>query len=159
MSELQRNELISRLGVAMGSLLGPALANIFMCSFESKWFRDCPNDLKPVFYRRYIDDIFVLFSTPDHADKFREYLPSKHPNINFFIEKEEDYRLPFLDIKIFRENDKFATSVYRKKTFSGVYTNFKCFIPETYKIGLNHYYFSVSVCALILSNFIMRLIN
>ena len=136
MSELQRNELISRLGVAMGSLLGPALANIFMCSFESKWFRDCPNDLKPVFYRRYIDDIFVLFSTPDHADKFREYLPSKHPNINFFIEKEEDYRLPFLDIKIFRENDKFATSVYRKKTFSGVYSNFKSFIPKTCKIGL-----------------------
>ena len=136
MSELQRNELISRLGVAMGSLLGPALANIFMCSFESKWFRDCPNDLKPVFYRRYIDDIFVLFSTLDHADKFREYLPSKHPNINFFIEKEEDYRLPFLDIKIFRENDKFATSVYRKKTFSGVYSNFKSFIPKTCKIGL-----------------------
>ena len=136
MSELQRNELISRLGVAMGSLLGPALANIFMCSFESKWFRDCPNDRKPVFYRRYIDDIFVLFSTPDHADKFREYLPSKHPNINFFIEKEEDYRLPFLDIKIFRENDKFATSVYRKKTFSGVYSNFKSFIPKTCKIGL-----------------------
>ena len=136
MSELQRNELISRLGVAMGSLLGPALANIFMCSFESKWFRDCPNDLKPVSYRRYIDDIFVLFSTPDHADKFREYLPSKHPKINFFIEKEEDYRLPFLDIKIFRENDKFTTSVYRKKTFSGVYSNFKSFIPKTCKIGL-----------------------
>ena len=37
-------------GVAMGSPLGPALANIFMCSFESKWLRDCPNDFKPVFY-------------------------------------------------------------------------------------------------------------
>ena len=52
------------------------------------------------------------------------------------VRKEEDYRLPFLDIKIFRENDKFATSVYRKKTFSGVYSNFKTFIPKTYKIGL-----------------------
>ena len=123
-------------GVAMGSPLGPALANIFMCSFESKWLRDCPNDFKPVFYRRYIDDIFVLFSSPDHADKFREYLSSKHPNIKFSIEKEEDGCLPFLDVNIFRENDKFATNVYRKKTFSGVYTNFKSFIPETYKIGL-----------------------
>ena len=41
-----------------------------------------------------------------------------------------------LDINIFRENDKFATNVYKKKSFSGVYTNFKSFIPETYKIGL-----------------------
>ena len=39
-------------GVAMGSLLSPALANIFMCSFESKWVRDCPNGFNPVFYRR-----------------------------------------------------------------------------------------------------------
>ena len=107
------------------SPLGPALANIFMCSFESKWLRDFPNDFKPVFYRRYIDDIFVLFSSPDHADKCREYLSSKHRNIKFSIEKDEDGHLPFLDINIFRENDKSATNVYRKKTFSGVYTNFK----------------------------------
>ena len=53
-----------------------------------------------------------------------------------FYEKEEDGHLPFLDIKIFHENDKFATNVYRKKTFSGVYPNFKSFIPKTYKIGL-----------------------
>ena len=29
-------------GVAMGSPLGPALANIFMCNFENKWLKDCP---------------------------------------------------------------------------------------------------------------------
>ena len=84
----------------------------------------------------HLSDIFALFSSPDHADKFKEYLSSKHPNINFSIEKEKDGCLPFLDVKIFRENEKFATNVYRKKTFSGVYTNFKSFIPETYKIGL-----------------------
>ena len=39
-------------GVAMRSPLGPALANIFMCSFENKWLQDCPNDFKPVFYWR-----------------------------------------------------------------------------------------------------------
>ena len=111
----------------MGSPLGPALANIFMCSFESKWLRDCPNDFKPVFYRRYIDDIFVLFSSPDDAGKFREYLSSKHPNIKFSIEKEEDGHLPFLDSNIFRENDKFATNVYRKNTFSGGLYQFQMF--------------------------------
>ena len=121
-------------GAAMGSPLGPALANMY--SFESRWLRDCPNDFKPLFYRRYIDFIFLLFSSPDHADKFREYLLSKRPNIKFSIQKEEDGRLPVLDINVSLENDKLATNVYRKKIFSGVYTNFKSFIPETYKIGL-----------------------
>ena len=37
---------------------------------------------------------------------------------------------------IFRENEKFATNIYRKKTFSWIYTNFKGCIPEAYKIGL-----------------------
>ena len=52
------------------------------------------------------------------------------------MEKEKDGCLDFLGVNIFCENKKFATKVYRKKTFSGVYTNFKSFIPETYKIGL-----------------------
>ena len=47
----------------MESPLGQALANIFMCSFESKWLRDCPNDLKPLFYRGYVDEIFAMLSS------------------------------------------------------------------------------------------------
>ena len=42
-----------------------------------------------------MDDIFVMFSSTDHADKFRGYLSSKHSNIKFSIEKEEDGCLPF----------------------------------------------------------------
>ena len=45
-------------GVAVKSPLDPALANIFMCSFETKWLRDCPNDFKPVFF---IDVISMLY--------------------------------------------------------------------------------------------------
>ena len=81
----------------MGTQLGPALANIFMCSLESKRLREIPNDFKPVFYRRCVDDIFALLSSLDHAGKFKEYLSSKHPNINFSIEKEKDGCLPFLE--------------------------------------------------------------
>ena len=63
-------------------------------------------------------------------------MSSKHSSISISIEKEKEDCLPFLDINIFRENQKFATNVYRKRNFSGVYTNFKSFIPKTYKIGL-----------------------
>ena len=102
-----------------------------MCSFENKWFRDSPHNLKPVFYRRYVNDIFVFFSSLDQADKFKKYLSSKHPNVTFSLEKENDGHLSFLDINIFREKGNFVTNVYWKKTFSGVCTNFNSFIPET----------------------------
>ena len=56
---------------SMESLLGPALANIFMRSFKTKWPRDCLNYFKPVFYRSYVDDIFAILSFPDHADRLK----------------------------------------------------------------------------------------
>ena len=123
-------------GVAMGFPLGPALDNIFMCNFENIWIKDCPHSLKAAFYRWYVDDIFVLFSSLNQAEKFKKYLSPKYPNINFSLEKENEGCLSFLDVNIFYEKGKFVTNVYRKKTFSGVYTNFDSFIPETYKTGL-----------------------
>ena len=36
--------------------------------------------------------------------------------------------MPFLDIQIIRENKTSTTSVYRKPTFSGVYTHFDSFL-------------------------------
>ena len=39
-------------GVAMGSPLGPTLANIFLSYHETKWFANCPNAFKPLYYRR-----------------------------------------------------------------------------------------------------------
>ena len=71
---------------------------MIMCIFENKWLNNnCPHSLKPVFYRRYVDDIFVLFSSLDQAEKFKKYLSSKHPNIKFSLEKENEGRLSFLD--------------------------------------------------------------
>ena len=42
----------------------------------------------------------------------------------------------FLDVNVFRENGKFVTNVYRKETFTGVYTNISSFIPLEHKFGL-----------------------
>ena len=41
-------------------------------------------------------------------------------------------------MKIIRNTEKkaFKTSVYRQSTFRGVFTNFKSFIPMTYKFQL-----------------------
>ncbi len=45
-------------GVAMGSPLGPVLANLFMAIKEREWLSNCNSP--PLFYRRYVDDILEL---------------------------------------------------------------------------------------------------
>ena len=116
--------------------LGPSLANAFLCHHETKWLNDCPKKFKSVFYKRYVDDIFVLFKRPKHVKSFVNYRNSKQKNINFSFETEKDEQMPFLDANMFCENGKFVTNVYRKEAFTEVYTNFSSFIPLEHKFGL-----------------------
>ena len=120
-------------GAAMGSPFEPTLANVFMCYFENIYLENCPSPFKPIVYRRFVDDTFLLFQSKDHVEKFKNYLNKQHKNIKFTSEIEENGSLSFLDIQIGRENNKFVTSVYRKPTFSGVFTNFESFIRDIYK--------------------------
>ena len=54
----------------------------------------------------------------------------------FTIETEQNIKISFLDVKVFCEQGKFVTRVYRKPTFSGVYPHFDSFLPDTYKTGI-----------------------
>ena len=123
-------------GVGMGSPLGPTLANAFLCYHEKRWLDKCPEEFKPVFYRRYEDDIFVLFRKEEHLKLFLNYINSCHENIKFTSEKETNNKLSFLDIEISRDKNQFITSVYCKPTFSGVFSHFDSFIPRSYKFNL-----------------------
>ena len=49
-------------GVAMGSPLGPILANIYMANLESMALRSFSGN-KPVMYCRYVDDIILEFQS------------------------------------------------------------------------------------------------
>ena len=85
----------------MGSPLGPTMANIFICYHESNCLKDWQQDFKPVYYKRYVDDIFVLFNKQKHVQLFLECISKKHENIKFSIETEINGSLSFLDVKIF----------------------------------------------------------
>ena len=123
-------------GVAMGSPLGPVLANIFMGHHETNWIKTFYG-VKPEIYKRYVDDIFCLFQNENEAMLFFEYLNNQHVNISFTFEKEIDGNLSFLDVLIKNTNDiKFETSIFRKKTFTGLLMNFLSFVPRMYKIAL-----------------------
>ena len=125
-------------GVAMGSPLGPTLANAFLVYHKKNWLKHCPVQYRPLYYRRYVDDIFVLFNSAEQLKRFYSYLNFSHLNISLTIENEKDNRMSFLDVNIIREKDKVTTSVYCKPSFSGIYTHFDSFLPSSNKIGLLH---------------------
>ena len=103
--------------------------------FEKIWLDECPISFKPVFYRRYVDDTFLVFDDSSHIELFLNYLNSRHPNIKFTCEIEQDNKLSFLDIQIHRHLGSFETSVFRKSTFTGLGQNFLSFSPKLYKLN------------------------
>ena len=52
--------------------LRPTFANIFRCFHEMNWLNDCPSVFKPIFYKRYIDDTYLLFKSETHVKPMME---------------------------------------------------------------------------------------
>jgi hypothetical protein len=78
-----------------------------------------------------------MFDNKDQAYDFLRYLNGRHNNVKFTIEFEQNGEIPFVDVLVKRcPNNTFETSVYRKKTFTGLYTKWDSFTPRRYKINL-----------------------
>ena len=67
----------------------------------------------PKLYLRYIDDIFAIFDNDQSCTKFLEKLNTQHPNIKFTLEQAKN-TIPFLDVEIKINLDKFDTWTWRK---------------------------------------------
>ena len=123
-------------GVAMGSPLAPILANLFMGHHEKLWLENFQGS-EILFYRHYVDDTFCLLQSEHDAIFFLDYINSRHPSIRFTMDKEAQHKLPFLDVLVDNNDpNSLLTRVYRKKTFTGLLTNYFSFTSYSYKVGL-----------------------
>ena len=125
-------------GVAMGSSLGPLLANVYMAHLEEEFILKSSQSFNPTMYRRYMDDTFCLFREREHATKFLEFINSIDPAIQFEMEDEVDDRLSFLDTVIKRSSNNPYPEINTKikPTDKGLFYNFSSFIPDSYKRNL-----------------------
>ena len=116
-------------GTAMGTPMAPAIANLFMGWLESKILKDSPFHIEQDLWKRYIDDIFVLWT---HSEKdlqtFTDFLNSLHPTIKFTV-TSSTIKLPFLDILIKLEAGKLETELYTKPTDSHSYLHYSSAHP------------------------------
>ena len=123
-------------GVSMGNPLGPTMANFFMAYLEKTILNENHNFL-PKFYRRYIDDIFCIFTDKNDVPRFLQRLNNFHENVIFTVEHGST-SLPFLDIEV-KINDtgtSFDSCVYRKKSNTGVLLNYNALATIAWKRGI-----------------------
>lgn len=109
-------------GVAMGSPLGPLLANVFMCHIENQVEQ---KNMIPSFYRRYVDDTLVKMPNAESATDFLQVLNSVHPSLSFTMELEHEGSIPFLGTLITRWGN---TQKKKQKCKENQLTRDFCFI-------------------------------
>ena len=99
--------------MAIGSPLGPVLADIFMVELENTLVPTLTDYMK--FWKRYADDT-ICFVKMGSVEDIVLILNSFDANIQFTYEKEKKCRLPFLDVLLTRNVNSIVTTVYRKTT-------------------------------------------
>ena len=118
-------------GVAMGTPLGPTLADFYMSQLENDLLSQ--NKISnPCFYVRYVDDILAIFNTKNHVHHFVRRLQNNSV-LKFTTDFMINNSFHFLDIKIVIENNNFLTSVYTKPTDKGSYSKYSSHTLDSYK--------------------------
>ena len=113
--------------MCMGSNLGPTMASFALDMIETKF------NNSPLFYKRYVDDIFAVFRNKEDSEKFLFHINTFHPSLQFTIEHSVNNIIAFLDVQIHYNNNKVTTSWHIKRTNTGVYTPKASCSPMKYK--------------------------
>ena len=110
-------------GCTMGGPLSVTFSDIFMIKMEN----DIVIPMKPIFYRRYVDDIYSR-RKKNIEDSLFKALNSYHKNIKLTIEINP---IKFLDTHLHNKDGTFVTKVYRKETKIPAHGSSQ--IPKRYK--------------------------
>ena len=121
-------------GLPMGSPLSPILTELFMMEMEEKALETAP--LHPLCWLRKVDDVYAILRSEDDPNELLSHLNQQHRRLQFTMETETEQTLPFLDVLTTRTKEGIHTTVYRKKTHTDQYINWKSCHPNSTKEGI-----------------------
>ena len=105
----------------MGSSLSANMVNSFFCHYEQDCLENCSFDSKPLLYRRYVNNTFLVFRKKNAVKPFFNYSNSKHPNIKFTKEHKNKNKLSFLNAEVEKihhgSSSKSLKSIFRKSFY------------------------------------------
>ena len=124
-------------GTAMGTKMAPTYAILVMGFLEERMY----TIVKEVYgnelgdrvangWLRYIDDCWIIWKESyGDINIFRQILRDLHPSIQFTMD-EDRHRLNFLDVCVYKEEDRLETDIYYKPTDSRSYVPFTSAHPK-----------------------------
>ena len=122
-------------GVAMGSPLGPLMANVFMCHLEEQLTTNLADNF-PTLYMRYVDDTLISMPDVPSAQHFLVTLNNLHANLTFTMELPCDNKISFIGFEIVKNGTILETRVYRKPTNTGLLLHYQSHADVRYKESL-----------------------
>jgi hypothetical protein len=106
----------------MGAPLSSIIADVVMNEMDIRAIRILGTECK--LWKRFVDDVLAILRKQSY-DRILKMINSIEPAIQFTVEVEKDSMLPFLDLKIMKNEDgSLKFNVYRKPTHSGKYLDF-----------------------------------
>ena len=120
----------------MGTRMAPSYANLLMASLEKQILNTAPSQLKPLIWKRYIDDIFMIWPHGESSlPNFLHHLNSFHPTIKFQHEKSNK-SIQFLDTTVYITPQRsLETTLHIKPTDKGLLLHSSSHHPSSCKMG------------------------
>ena len=129
-----------KFGAAMGSPVSSLLSKLFMEWLEKQAIATAPVECKLKLWKRYVPcGRCIGINKEGASEELTDHINSVDPtgNIKFTYEEEEDKHIPFLDTFLVRREDgSVKLLVYRKKTHTDQYLNFRSHHPLNHKLAV-----------------------
>jgi len=101
----------------MGSPISSTIAVFYLQFFEEIYIKQWLESKEIIYYKRYVDDILIIFDTTKiNLHTINTYISKIHNNIKLNPTYEEHSSIDFLDLTISREHKKLKVDIYRKPT-------------------------------------------
>ena len=126
-------------GIAMGSAISSTTAEIYIQYFESLHVKHWLESSEILFYKRYVDDIFIVYDTSKtNAQNIFNEINKIDPDLQFKITNETDNVITYMDLSISRNNNKLELGIYRKPIETGTVIHFNSIHPYEQKCRLSY---------------------
>ena len=128
-------------GVAMGSPVSGTFAELYLQLIEKLNIKHCINTGSIIYYRRYVDDILIIFNNDIiTAEDILQQFNNIDKNLTFTMTEENNNRISFLDLDIIRTPNKIELGIYRKDTNTDITIHNTSNHPHEHKIAAYRFY-------------------